>query len=128
MVPGAKEEKAMVAVANPTMTVRLLGGLAGLEEYTAYRMITEPDEPVCWLQSIDEEAVALPCADALAVLPDYQVELSDETVAELGIETAEDVRVLLVIQNWGDPERLTLSTGGPIVVNTHTGMAKQIVL
>jgi flagellar assembly factor FliW len=118
----------MVAVADPTLTVRLLGGLAGLEEYTAYRMITEPDEPVCWLQSIDEEAIALPCADALAALPDYEVEISDETVAELAIETPEDVRVLLVIQNWGDAERLALSMGGPIIVNTRTGMAKQIVL
>lgn len=118
----------MVAVANPTMTVRLLSGLGGLEEYTAYRMITEPGDPVCWLQSIDEPAVALPCADALAAMPDYAMELSAETVSELEIETAEDVRVLLVIQNWEQPDDLRLSRRGPIVVNTRTGIAKQIVL
>lgn len=125
---GAKEDERMVAVANPTMTVRLLSGLGGLEEYTAYRMVTELDDPVCWLQAIDEPAVALPCADALAVLPDYELELPDETVAELEIETPEDVRVLLVIQDWEHADRLSLSTGGPIVVNTRTGMARQIVL
>lgn len=118
----------MVAVVNPSITLRMLGGLAGLEEYTSYRLVTEPDESVCWLEATDEPAIALPCADALAVLPEYAIELSDVDVAELEIEDAADVRVLLVVQNWDRPEALRLSTSGPIVVNTRTGRAKQLVI
>ncbi|MCL6432016.1 MAG: flagellar assembly protein FliW, partial [Anaerolineae bacterium] len=72
--------------------------------------------------------IALPCADALTVLPEYGVELPDETVEALRIETPEEVRVLLVLQHWNDAERMMLSTRGPIIVNTRTGLAQQLIV
>jgi flagellar assembly factor FliW len=118
----------MVAVADPSMMLQVVGGLAGLEEYTAYRMLSLPDSPVCWLEAIDEPQIALPCADATAVVPGYTIELSDEDAAGLQLEDADEARVLLVIQHWDDPSRLSPNGAGPIVVNTRTGLARQFLV
>ena len=113
----------MIAVADPVITLTILGGLAGLEQHTAFRVLSEPDDAVYWLECAGEPAIALPCADALAVLPDYTLELEEGVVDLLDIRHADDVRVLLVVQNWDDPAHILLSTSGPIVWNTRAGLA-----
>jgi flagellar assembly factor FliW len=118
----------MVAVLDPVITLSLVDGLAGLDEFHNFRMITTPDDVVCWLESVDDPAIALPCADAFAVLPNYSIEIPDETVDALDIRSASDVRVFLVVQHWDEPYRTSLSANGPIVVNTYTGLAQQLMV
>ncbi|MFN8556312.1 MAG: flagellar assembly protein FliW [Dehalococcoidia bacterium] len=120
----------MVAVAGTTtaLAIEIMGGLAGLEEYTRYRLITEPDDIAGWLEAEDEPAINLPCADAAVVAPGYSIEISDDFARELDLEDAADARVLLIVQNWNDPDRVSVSVNGPIVLNTRTGRARQFLV
>jgi flagellar assembly factor FliW len=120
----------MVSVLDPVTvtTMEVRGGLAGLEGETEYRLLMSAEDPVYWLESVRTPHIALPCADALELVPGYALDIPDDTVAALGIRAVEDLRILLVVQNWDDPERCALSAAGPIVYNTATGLAEQLMV
>ncbi len=118
----------MVAVLDPVITLEIIGGLAGLENYQSFHMHATPDDLVCWLEAVDAPEIVIPCADALAAIPEYHIEIDDAAVAALELTSPHEVTVLLVIQNWAEPSEMALSLSGPIVVNRRTGHAIQLVV
>jgi flagellar assembly factor FliW len=64
--------------------------------------------------------------DAAVHLPDYSPEITDEQSAALGVTRAEDALVLVV----ANPSAVgtTVNLMAPIVVNSSTGAAAQLIL
>jgi flagellar assembly factor FliW len=60
--------------------------------------------------------------------PAYAPEIGDEVVSDLGIERAEDVFVLVVVDARKALSDTTANLRAPVVVNTATGRAAQVVL
>lgn len=60
--------------------------------------------------------------------PDYAPELADDVAAELGIDTADDALVLLVVRAGASLDATTVNLRAPIVVNTVTRRAAQVIL
>jgi len=104
-------------------------GIPGLEEYKEYALLQfEESYPIIWLQSIDEGGVCLPVLDTYAVLAGYVFDIDDEDVKELGLKGAEELHVVNVLVIPDDIRGMTANLAAPIIINTATGKAKQILL
>ena len=60
--------------------------------------------------------------------PSYEIELDDATVAQLGIETADEALLLVIVTVGERPEDATANLLGPIVINTSRREGLQLVL
>ena len=104
-------------------------GIPGLEEYKEYALLQfEESYPIIWLQSIEEGGVCLPVLDTYAVLAGYVFDIDDEDVKELGLKGAEELHVVNVLVIPDDIRGMTANLAAPIIINTATGKAKQILL
>jgi len=108
--------------------LRFVAGMPGLEEYRDWTLIPIEDCPLYWLQCEAEPALALPLADAPAVLPDYAFELSTADVHALDLRMAEEALVLVVLTVPADGGAITANLLAPLVVNVRTWAAKQVIL
>ena len=103
--------------------------LGGLEELRRYALLVEGDDaPVEWMQSVDDENVALPLLEPFLFEPDYGFELPDRDAEELGMETPEDAFVRCVLTLRAELEEITANMLAPIVFCRRTHLARQIVL
>ncbi len=83
---------------------------------------------LCSMRSLDHEELRFLVAPPGLFFPDYAPEIDDDAVADLDIDSADDVMVLVVL-NAG--ESLLTSTANllaPVVLNTANRRACQVVL
>jgi flagellar assembly factor FliW len=111
-----------------TLTVRLPLGLLGFEHIKSYWLISNAEEePFAWLQVPDEGDLAFLVVPPAAVLPDYAPNLSNDDVSFLGVEGPEDVVIYNIVTIRPDGSS-SVNLKGPIVINRHTMIGKQVVL
>ena len=109
--------------------IRFEEGIPGLEEYKTYALLRfEESYPIVWLQSIEEGGMCLPVIDTFGVLPDYVFEIGDEDVAELGLTSPDELHVVNVVVIPNDVKGMTANLAAPVIINTISGKAKQIML
>ena len=103
--------------------------IPGLEEYRRYALLQfEESYPIIWLQSVDEGGICLPVLDTYAVLTGYVFDIDDGDVRELGLSGPEDLHVVNVLVIPDDIQHMTVNLAAPIIINTVSGKAKQIIL
>jgi len=104
-------------------------GIPGLEQYRKYALLQfEESYPIVWLQSMDDSGVCLPVMDTFAVLPDYVFDIDDSDVKELELTSPDDLHVVSVVVIPEDIQGMTVNLAAPIIINTTSGSAKQVVL
>ena len=80
------------------------------------------------LRSLDQDGLQFLVVPAAQFYPSYEPVVSDEVVAELGIESVQDVLVLLVVHAGADLASTTVNLRAPLLVNTTTLKAAQVIL
>lgn len=80
------------------------------------------------LQSTEHPGVRFLVVPPAPFFPAYAPEIGDDVVADLGIERIEDVFVLLVVDAHRDLTVTTANLRAPVVVNTASRRAAQVVL
>ena len=104
-------------------------GIPGLEEYHRYALLQFEDSyPIIWLQSMDDGGICLPVLDTYSVLNDYVFDIDETDVEELAVRGPEDLHVVSVLVIPDDIKGMTANLAAPIIINTVTGKAKQIIL
>jgi len=104
-------------------------GIPGLEQYHTYAILQFEDSyPLVWLQSTEDTGICLPVLDTFAVLPDYLFDMDDADVKFLEIKGPDELHVVSVVVIPEDIKGMTVNLAAPIVINTTTGSAKQVVL
>ena len=104
-------------------------GIPGLEQYHKYALLQfEESYPIVWLQSMDDSGICLPVLDTFSVLPDYVFDIDENDVKTLELSDPEDIHVVSVVVIPEDIQGMTVNLAAPIIINTVTGNAKQIVL
>lgn len=106
-------------------------GLLGFPDSTTYVAIEVEDTPYLWLQSVEEEEVAFLATSPFLFFPGYDLELGDEEQQALEVDDPSQVEVLalLTVHRSGEKaENITANLLGPIVVNTESRRALQLVL
>ncbi len=112
--------------------IQIVDGLLGIPDSTRYVVVEiDDDSPYFWVQSADQSELAFLATTPWLFYPDYEFELDDAVQAELGVETVEDVEVVVLLtvhRDGDDVTALTANLLGPVVVNTETRRGKQLVL
>jgi flagellar assembly factor FliW len=105
-------------------------GIVGFPHHTRGEVIhIEEQLPFQWLRLHGPTPLNFVVIDPTGIIPDYLPELFDEDAASLGIETAEDALLLnIVTVGRTQPATATVNLVGPIVINRHSGRAKQVVI
>ena len=110
--------------------IHFAAGIPAFEEEREFIIIPyEEDSPYVFLQSVKTPELAFLMTMPLAFFPDYEFTIDDEVEAELGLTSPEEVLIYAILTLAGKEIRdLTANLMAPIVINTTTRKAKQIVL
>lgn len=107
-------------------------GLLGFPESGSYCVVEiEGDADYFWFQSTDVPELAFLATRPWDFFPDYEIDVPEETLTQIGLDDPADSEVflLLTVQREGDESTaITANLLGPVVVNTETHRARQLVL
>lgn len=106
-------------------------GLMGFEDFKKFTILYDVEEEgtpaISWLQSLDEPGLALPVINPLYVKEDYDPIVEDELLKSLGTITDENLVVLLILNVPSDLTKMTANLKAPIIINSDTKKASQII-
>ncbi|OJF77570.1 MAG: flagellar assembly protein FliW [Treponema sp. CETP13] len=103
-------------------------GLFGFEEEKKYVLLESDYSPFFWLQSIENDKLAFLVVDPFTFFSDYEIDLDDGTVEDLGIKKPSDVMILTIITIPKEGKPITANLQGPLVINKRNNIAKQVIL
>lgn len=106
-------------------------GIIGFPDLTEFTLIHDEDRgigSIHWMQSIQEPAFAMPVMDPLLVKPDYNPEVEDELLKELGGLEADNLLVLVTATIPSDLTKMTVNLRGPLIINSFTRKACQVIV
>jgi flagellar assembly factor FliW len=108
--------------------IRFPSGLFGFESLKDYVLLDAERQPFYWLQSTEVEQVAFILVNPFLFRPDYEVDISDEELGEIGISAPEKalIFVIVTIPPAGDP--MTANLQGPLIINRELRTGRQAVL
>ena len=106
------------------------GGVLGFPDARRFVMIDhEGDIPFKWLQSVDAPELAFITINPLLIKEDYKLSINKSDIADIGRYEAESLAFLVILTIPNDnPKGTTANLRGPLVINSDTKTAKQIVL
>lgn len=117
-----------IDIANRSV-LEIRGGMFGFEKNQRFALIEEePDATFKWLQSLDDPALAFVAVNPLDFFPDYDLELSVKDSEHIGLESVSEAAVLTTVTVDKRSGIMTTNLLGPIVINSSSLVAKQIVI
>ena len=109
--------------------VNMPEGMVGFGRYKRYVLLEDkPDTPLKWLQSLDEPSLAFIVVNPLEFVKNYDFDIPDEDADMLGLQSPDQAVVLTTVTVDSDGTEVTTNLLGPIVINSLTLDAKQIVV
>lgn len=106
-------------------------GIIGFPELTQFALIHDEEKGVGgihWLQSVQEPNFAMPVMDPLLVKEDYNPTVEDELLAPIGELVPEEILVMVTVTVPSDLTKMSVNLCGPIVINSATRKACQIIV
>jgi flagellar assembly factor FliW len=102
------------------------GGIPGFPASRQFRLekLGAELEPFCVMRSVNETGISFVLVPPGALFPDYTIEIDEQHVANLALESADDVLALAIVTLGASPSANLL---GPLVVNRRTRAAAQVV-
>ena len=111
------------------MEITFEKGLLGLESLKKYRIEDiEDNEDFKLISSIEDPDISLVIISPFKVKEDYEIDLSDETVKNLQIDSSEDVLLYTTVTVNSDVKKITTNLRAPLVINKKNNLAEQVVL
>jgi len=104
------------------------GGLIGFEKHKDYLLLDAERQPFYWLQSMEVEQVAFVLVSPFLFRPDYELNVSNEELAEIGIRSPEKALIFSIVTIPPDGSPMTANLQGPLVINRDARTGKQTVL
>jgi flagellar assembly factor FliW len=106
-------------------------GMAGFEECKRFKLFHEEggSGTVLWLQAVDDVDLMFPIVTPDAIDIAYEIELSDEDCALIGLKDASDVAIVVVVYRDGaEGGRISANARSPVILNLKTRLGMQKVL
>ena len=109
--------------------LHFVGPIAGFPGHAAFVLAEiDPASIVCALQSLDDPEVRFLVMPPGPCFPDYEPEISDDWAQTLELTRVEDALVLVIVNAGESVADATANLMAPIVINTVTLRAAQVVL
>jgi len=104
-------------------------GIPGFSSLLRWVVSGEEENPVKWIQSVDDPMVALPITAPHLVLPEYNAAIFQEQLEDLDAPSSEELMIVVVLTIPPEkPWDMTANLRAPIVINTANRKAKQVLL
>lgn len=111
--------------------IHFSNGIMGFEQYKEYALLydegKEAENSIFWLQSTEEETLAIPIMNPFGLIKDYHPELEDAVIAEIGQLTPENMVLYTTLTVPADLTKMTMNLRAPIVINLITKRGMQII-
>lgn len=112
--------------------ITFVNGMVGFPDMKKFTLIYDEEKKnkggIMWFQSLDEPEFAMPVMEPTVILPDYNPTVNDELLSPLGELTPDNLYVLVTVTVPSDITKMTANMKGPIIINTDTLLANQIVV
>lgn len=106
-------------------------GIMGFEQYKRYTILFDAEDRdefgVSWLQSIDEEWIAIPVVNPYCIKSDYNPVVEDELLIELGEITEDNLVMLVTLTVPTEPQKATVNLKAPFIINAETKKGCQMI-
>ena len=110
-------------------TIELAQPMPGFPEHRRYALVQVDDEGLlCELVSLEDPELRFLVATPVPFFPDYAPEVGDEVVELLGITDVAEVVLLVVLTAGASLSETTANLLAPVLVNTRTHRAAQVIL
>ena len=107
-------------------------GIIGFPDMKKFTLIFDEEKEgrpsISWLQSMDEPEIAFPVMDPLFVCETYNPSGEDELLKNIGTVKEDNLYVLVTVTVPQDIKELAVNLKAPIVINTDTRKASQIIV
>lgn len=109
--------------------IELVGPIAGFPEHRRFALVRLDDAGVLSaLRSLDDPGLRFLVVPPTPFFPDYAPEVDDAWAQRLGLDTGDDALVLLIVTPGATAVESTVNLLAPVVVNTRTRAAAQVLL
>lgn len=117
---------------DESKVVKFIDEIPGFQGAKRFVLIPHgEDSPFMWLQSIEVSDLAFAVTDPGLFFNDYCVTIDDEDMDKLGLEkgSEESIIILTVLTiPANEPQKMTTNLMAPIVINSKSNVAKQVIL
>ncbi len=104
-------------------------GIPGFEELRHFIILEiGQTKPIYWLQSTENKYIALPVILTFEILDDYYIDIRENELEDLFVESQTDLLVMNVVVIPEQAENMTVNLAAPIVINAKRGIGKQIII
>jgi flagellar assembly factor FliW len=100
-------------------------GIPGFADHKRFVFVNEDGTVFTYMQSLEYPNTCFVLTDPFAIVKDYDIELKDDTVIELGIENVEDVLLYVILTIPEDIKKMTANMNAPILLNKRNKKGKQ---
>lgn len=111
--------------------IKFSKGIVGFPELTDFALLHDSEkgtDSIHWLQSLQEPGFAMPVMDPLRVCPDYNPEVDDEILQNLGELNPDEMLVLVTLTVPKDVKLMSVNLKGPFVINAAEKTAIQVIV
>lgn len=107
-------------------------GIIGFEDWKKYTLIydveKEEDVSIIWLQSVEEQTLAVPIMKPEIVMEGYDPIVEDEMINSLGSNIQDaNLLVFCVLTVPQDLKEMTINLKAPIIINADTLQGVQLI-
>jgi flagellar assembly factor FliW len=106
-------------------------GIMGFEDYKRFTILYdnegEEGSDICWLQSLEEQALAIPVISPFLIKEDYNPQIDDEFLRPLGNITEDNIVVLISITVPSDITKISANLKAPFIINSDERKGAQII-
>lgn len=104
-------------------------GLPGFQELKEFILFSvEGNDYMFYMQSIEDEKICFVTISPAAIVGEYNVNISDDTVQALEVEDENDVQLLAIMNIPENIKEMTANLKAPIIVNVRNRKAAQELL
>lgn len=103
-------------------------GIPGFLDEEKFTLLTLDETPFFVLQSVTTTEVAFIMIYPFDVFPTYEVDLSQDILEELHIQTEEDVTVFVILTVREPFADSTANLQAPVILNTNNKVGKQYIM
>ena len=114
---------------NEDTFITFPSGILGFPNQKQYAIIdVDANSPLKWLQSIEDPSVSFVVTDPNLFYPGYSVDAWKKDLEDIELSEATDAIVLIIVTVPKDPSQMTGNLKGPILINSKTRLAKQLIV
>lgn len=111
--------------------IRFENGLMGFEEFKDYTILFDSEKDagktIMWLQSLEEQALAIPVVDPMLITEKYDPIVEDELLSAVGEIKEDDMLILVTLTVPSDITKMTANYKAPIIINAGTLKGVQLI-